>query len=186
MNHLFLEVPSVGFSDISSVFKQGNAIAKQQEAILAKIPAQSAWAEPWKSMEGIDPPRGFAFASFKVRDAEIGVYCVHLKNNLVMRGDKTAEAAKNMRKREVAADQLLAHMHDMIAKAMPSVKAFIVGGDFNANKDQEMFAAESSLAKLDTGGFRSCFGGLLKPNGTPIPANIRFRTQPLIICSERM
>lgn len=42
---------------ICSAFKG----AKQQEAILAKIPAQAAWSESWKSMEGIDPPRGFAF-----------------------------------------------------------------------------------------------------------------------------
>lgn len=36
---------------ICSAFKQGGATAKQQEAILAKVPAQAAWAEPWKSME---------------------------------------------------------------------------------------------------------------------------------------
>ncbi len=41
---------------ICSAFKG----AKQQEAIIAKIPAQAAWSEAWKSMEGIDPPRGFA------------------------------------------------------------------------------------------------------------------------------
>jgi len=43
---------------ICSAFKG----ARQQEAIIAKIPAQAAWSEAWKSMEGIDPPRGFAFA----------------------------------------------------------------------------------------------------------------------------
>src|SRR4030095_5978886 len=35
---------------ICSAFKG----AKQQEAIVAKSPAQAAWSEAWKSMEGID------------------------------------------------------------------------------------------------------------------------------------
>jgi hypothetical protein len=36
--------------------------------------AQAAWSEPWKSMNGVDPPRGFAFAWFKIGNADIGVY----------------------------------------------------------------------------------------------------------------
>jgi endonuclease/exonuclease/phosphatase family metal-dependent hydrolase len=145
---------------ICSAFKQGGGIGKQQVAILAKYPAQAAWAEPWKSMEGIDPPRGFAFAWFKIGGADVGIYCVHLKSNLILRGDKNVETANNIRKREIAADQILAHMHDMIATAIPSVKGFIVGGDFNTNKDQELFAKEDSLTKLLGGGFRNCFEGL--------------------------
>jgi hypothetical protein len=82
---------------ICSAFKGG----KQQEAILAKIPAQAAWSESWKSMEGIDPPRGFAFAWFKIGNADIGVYSLHLKSNLVTHGNVEIEAAQNIRKREV-------------------------------------------------------------------------------------
>ncbi len=145
---------------ICSGFKQGRALAKQQEAILAKIPAQAAWAEPWKSMEGIDPPRGFAVAWFKIGGADVGVYCVHLKSNLVRVRNKETENAKNIRKREIAVDQLLAHMHDMIAKAIPSIRDLIVGGDFNTNKDQELFVKEDSLRKLVDGGFRNCMEGL--------------------------
>ena len=74
---------------ICSAFKGG----KQEEAILAKIPAQAAWSEAWKSMEGIDPPRGFAFAWFKIGNGSIGVYSVHLKSNLVTHGDPVAETA---------------------------------------------------------------------------------------------
>jgi endonuclease/exonuclease/phosphatase family metal-dependent hydrolase len=99
-------------------------------------------------MEGIDPPRGFAFAWFKINGADVGVSCVHLKSNLVRVRDKEAEKAKNIRKREIAADQLLAHLHNMIATALPAVKGVIVGGDFNTNKDQELFAKEDSLTKL--------------------------------------
>ena len=50
-------------------------------------------------MNGVDPPRGFAFAWFKIGNENIGVYSVHLKSNLITHGDKEAETANNIRKR---------------------------------------------------------------------------------------
>ena len=138
---------------ICSAFKGG----KQEEAILAKIPAQAAWSESWKSMEGIDPPRGFAFAWFKIGNANIGVYSVHLKSNLVTHGDPVAETAKNIRKREIAMDQLMTHVRDYIGTKIPAINRFIIGGDFNTNHDQAMFAAEKTLDTLDTGSLRNVF-----------------------------
>jgi endonuclease/exonuclease/phosphatase family metal-dependent hydrolase len=138
---------------ICSAFKGG----KQEEAILGKIPAQAAWSESWKSSEGIDPPRGFAFAWFKIGDANIGVYSVHLKSNLVTHGDPVAETAKNIRKREIAVDQLMTHVRDFIGAKIPAINRFIIGGDFNTNHDQAMFAAEKTLETLGTGALRSVF-----------------------------
>src|SRR5438876_8967477 len=114
---------------ICSAFKGG----EQQVAILGKEPAQAAWSEPWKSMEGVDPPRGFAFAWFKIGNADIGVYSLHLKSNRITHGDKELETAKNIRKREVSIQQLLAHIHDVIGTVIPSIKSLIIGGDFNTN-----------------------------------------------------
>ena len=81
---------------ICSAFKEPfqRGLGKQQVAILSKYQAQAAWAEPWKSMNGVDPPRGFAFAWFKIGSEEIGVYSVHLKSNLITHGDREAETAK--------------------------------------------------------------------------------------------
>ena len=156
---------------ICSAFKQGGGLGKQQEAILAKIPAQAAWAETWKSMEGIDPPRGFAFAWFKINGADVGVYCVHLKSNLVRRGDKEAENAKNIRKRELAIQQLLTHVHDIIGTTIPSIKALIVGGDYNTNHDQAMFAAEKTLDSLIGAGYQSGYEGLPLKDRVTHPRN---------------
>ena len=141
---------------ICSAFKGG----KQQEAIMAKIPAQAAWSEPWKSMEGIDPPRGLAFAWFKIGNTDIGVYSLHLKSNLVTHGDAEIETAQNIRKREVSIQQLLAHIHDVIGTVIPSIKGLVVGGDFNTNHDQAMFAAERTLDSLINTGYRSVFEGM--------------------------
>jgi Endonuclease/Exonuclease/phosphatase family len=43
---------------ICSAFKEQfqRGLGKQQVAILSKYQAQAAWSEPWKSMNGVDPP----------------------------------------------------------------------------------------------------------------------------------
>jgi endonuclease/exonuclease/phosphatase family metal-dependent hydrolase len=148
--------PSTYQVAICSAFKG----AKQEEAIIAKIPAQAAWSEAWKSMEGIDPPRGFAFAWFKIGNADIGVYSLHLKSNLITHGDKEIEAGRNIRKRVVSIQQLLAHIHDVIETVIPSIKGLIIGGDFNTNHDQAMFAAEKTLDTLTSTAYQSVFQGI--------------------------
>jgi endonuclease/exonuclease/phosphatase family metal-dependent hydrolase len=141
---------------ICSAFKG----AKQQEAIIAKIPAQAAWSESWKSIEGIDPPRGFAFAWFKIGNADIGVYSLHLKSNRITNGTKEIATAQNIRKREISIQQLLAHIHDVIGTVIPSIKGLVIGGDFNTNHDQAMFAAEKTLDTLTSSAYQSVFEGI--------------------------
>jgi endonuclease/exonuclease/phosphatase family metal-dependent hydrolase len=147
---------------ICSAFKEPfqSGLGKQQVAILSKYQAQAAWSEPWKSMNGVDPPRGFAFAWFKIGSEDIGVYSVHLKSNLIIHGNREAETAKNIQKREVAIAQLLTHVHDVIGSTISSIKGVVIGGDFNTNHDQEMFAAERTLVSLADAGYHSGFEGL--------------------------
>jgi hypothetical protein len=125
--------PGIYYVAICSAFKEPfqRGLGKQQVAILSKYQAQAAWAEPWKSVNGVDPPRGFAFAWFKIGNHEIGVSSLHLKSNLIVHWDRAAGTAKNIRKREVAIAQLLAHIRDVIGTTMPSIKGVVIGGDFN-------------------------------------------------------
>src|SRR4029077_17117265 len=142
--------PGVYHVAICSAFKEPfqSGLGKQQVAIPSKYQAQAAWSEPWKSMNGVDPPRGFAFAWFKIGNENIGVYSVHLKSNLITHGDKEAETAKNIAKREVAVAQLLTHVRYIIEKKMLAIKGIVIGGDFNTNHDQEMFESERTLDSL--------------------------------------
>ena len=151
--------PGIYHVAICSAFKEPfqRGLGKQQVAILSKYQAQAAWAEPWKSMNGVDPPRGFAFAWFKIGNEDIGVYSLHLKSNLITHGDKETETAKNIRKREVAVTQLVAHVHDVIETTMLAIKGIVIGGDFNTNHDQEMFAAEKTLDSLIGAGYQNGF-----------------------------
>jgi endonuclease/exonuclease/phosphatase family metal-dependent hydrolase len=165
--------PGAYHVEICSAFKEPfrSGPGRQQVAILSTFQAQAAWSEQWKSVEGIDPPRGFAFAWFRIQDADIGVYSLHLKSNLITRGNKEAEAAKNIRKREVAIDQLMAHVRDFIGAKIPTINRLIVGGDFNTNQDQPMFATEKTLSFLENEGFQDSFAGLPLSQRVTHPAN---------------
>lgn len=99
--------------------------------------------------------RGFAFAWFQIAGANIGLYSMHLKSNLIIRGDKEKEAAKNIHKREIVVAQLLNHINDVIKPSMPMVTGIVVGGDFNTNPDQAMFGTEKTLPQLKDAGFRN-------------------------------
>jgi hypothetical protein len=70
---------------------------------------------------------GFAFAWFKIGGGDIGVYSVHLKSNLITHGDREAESAKNIQKREIAIAQLLTHIHDVVSMTMPIIKGIVIG-----------------------------------------------------------
>jgi endonuclease/exonuclease/phosphatase family metal-dependent hydrolase len=154
--------PGTYHVEICSAFKEPfrSGPGRQQVAILSRFQAQAAWSEQWKSVEGVDPPRGFAFAWFKIRAADIGVYSVHLKSNLNTRGNKEAEAGRNIRKREVAMDQLMTHVRDFIGAKIPAINRLIIGGDFNTNQDQAMFTLEKTLNFLKDGGFQNSFEGV--------------------------
>jgi endonuclease/exonuclease/phosphatase family metal-dependent hydrolase len=154
--------PGIYHIAICSAFKERfqRGLGKQQVAILSKYQAQAAWAEPWKSMNVVDPPRGFAFAWFKIGDEDIGVYSLHLKSNLILHWDREASTAKNIQKREVAIAQLLTHVRDVIGTTIPTIKGVVIGGDFNTNHDQAMLAKERTLDALADAGYRNGFEGL--------------------------
>jgi hypothetical protein len=124
--------PGIYHVAICSAFRESfhSGLGRQQVAILSKYQAQAAWSEPWKSMNGVGPPRGFAFAWFKIRDEDVGVYSLHLKSNLITHGDREAETAKNIRKREVAIAQLLTHVHHVIGMTNGQVGDINRGGLF--------------------------------------------------------
>ena len=161
---------------ICSAFKEPfqSGLGKQQVAILSKYQAQAAWAEPWKSMNGVDPPRGFAFAWFKIGNQDIGVYSVHLKSNLITHGGREAETAKNIQKREIATAHLLTHLHDVVGTTMPTIKGIVIGGDFNTNDDQDMFARERTLDSLLVAGYQNGFEGLALPERVTHPGTHGF------------
>jgi endonuclease/exonuclease/phosphatase family metal-dependent hydrolase len=146
--------PSKYYVAVCSAFrdKVGGQIGWQQEAIISKIPAQAAWSESWKGSGEVDPPRGFAFAAVRFGGIDIGFYSIHLKSNL-SRGNEEF----NILKRELAIEQITTHAEDLQRRLMPTVKAVIIGGDLNTNRDEALFVSEKTLDALRAAGFNNAF-----------------------------
>ena len=144
---------------VCSAFKSGfgGIPGLQQVAILSKYPAQSCWSEDWKNFGRVDPPRGFVFAHIKIDNRDIAVYGVHFKSNLVMRGDRFKEGQLNILKRELAAEQVIAHSNQIGRVLGLNIDATVIAGDFNTNKDQIEFASERTLKLFEENGFTSGF-----------------------------
>ena len=155
---------------VCSTFREADEVSKQQLAILAKGEAEAAWAEEWKTLDGVDPPRGFAFAWFSIGGADIGVYSLHLKSN---RGEER-ELKANIGKRESSARQLVSHLHDVIPTKIPRIGAVVVGGDFNTNPDDPRFADEGTMKTLLENGFRNCLEALAPAAKKTMPKSERY------------
>jgi endonuclease/exonuclease/phosphatase family metal-dependent hydrolase len=145
---------------VCSAFRDpfAGGVGQQQVAILAKQDADAAWAESWKTKGVVDPPRGFAFAVIPFRKTKVAFYSVHLKSNLVISGGDRA-AQLNILKRELSAEQLVAHA-ESVKKHFPTLTRFVVGGDFNTNRDQGLFISERTLELFEAAGFSDAMAGL--------------------------
>ena len=144
---------------VVSAFKEFGSVTWQQEAILAKQDAESAWSAPWTTKGAVDPPRGYAFATFRYGGRLVGFYSVHLKSNLIRGGDVAKQAQLNILKRELAGEQLVTHANEM-QKTFPGLRGVVVGGDFNTNVDQADFVSEKTLGIFTGAGFSNSFGTL--------------------------
>lgn len=153
---------------IVSRFNQGNFRSGQQLAIAAKMPAESAWAEPWKA-GWAGAPRGYAYASFMVKGKRLAVYCLHLKSNL-------GDGAGNTSKREDSIEQLLAHIASGDGRVL-AADAIVIGGDFNTdNPDtpQAKSPGERSFDLLRKQGFAWSFDGVAFKDRITCPSKGRY------------
>jgi endonuclease/exonuclease/phosphatase (EEP) superfamily protein YafD len=57
---------------------------------------------------------------------------------------------------------------------MPRVKGIVIGGDFNTNHDQAMFAAERTLDSLAAAGYQNGFEALALPERVTHPGSHGF------------
>lgn len=130
---------------------------QQQQAIASRFPVDSAWYEEWKAGEAADPPRGYAFAAFKLPDGSfLLVYSLHMKAN---RGGDNAD---NIAKREEASKQLLAHVIEMQKLYSQRGKVgILLAGDWNTTLDDDQrFRSETTIRSLLAAGFHSTWEGV--------------------------
>jgi endonuclease/exonuclease/phosphatase family metal-dependent hydrolase len=142
--------------NVCSVFHDGRdpAPAKRQVAILSRYPVLEARAEEWQPDGVLHPPGGFAFAALRCTSADVGVFTLHLKNNIGS-GDRATQF--NILMREICAEQLVRRLFELAGRATNRLSTLIVGGNFNTDLDQPRFISERTLRALLEAGFSHGF-----------------------------
>lgn len=153
---------------ILSRFKDGNFISGQQVGIVSRFPAEAVWAESWdRGWAGA--PRGYAYASFLIKDTRIAVYGLHLKSNL-------GNPPENTSKREDAMEQLIGHIKTGRDR-VPDPDAVVVAGDFNTD-DPDTPAGQSpgerTFGSLRKAGFQWTFEGIPHASRITCPGKGRY------------
>ena len=69
------------------------------------------------------------------------------------RSNHPLDVAESIQKRQAATKQLLEHVNTVLPQRIPAIQTVIIGGDFNTNLDQQVFATERTLKTLANAGF---------------------------------
>ncbi|MEZ5405939.1 MAG: endonuclease/exonuclease/phosphatase family protein [Verrucomicrobiia bacterium] len=152
-NQLISVIPDMRVQVVSAFrFDDSGDIQKQQIGIASRLPANSAWFEPWK-VTAEKTPRGFSFAALEDPKSKklLMIYGLHLKSN---RGSSDPAGEKaNVAMRHEAVRQLLEHITKMESVYQSkNIKGWVVAGDFNTNDDNQ-FKGDQTIAKIKAAGF---------------------------------
>jgi len=155
-------------TSVISAFKQGGFISGQQIAIASKVPAESAWAEPW-ARGWADAPRGYAYALYTINGKKLAVYGLHLKSNL-------GNPPENTSKREDGISQLISHINSDENRVVKA-DAIVIGGDFNTDDPDSPHGqskGERTFDFLKKAGFNWSFQGVNHEFRITCPAKGRY------------
>jgi len=117
----------------------------QEIAILSRLPAIASFSQEFSKKERQNtPPRGFAYAHFKIDGLpDLHIYSVHLKSNAGGGVEVTRP------KREEASRQLLAHSAVVDPEGDDIL---VICGDFNADPTQDDWKKDKTLKLLRDAG----------------------------------
>ena len=163
--------PETYFVLACSGFKDNGIVTFQQIAILSKKKALTSGWEKWKTYGLVDPPRGFSCAIIQFGEATLAFYSVHLKSNVTRGTNRERQIQLNILKRELATDQLVHHASKLMETSPFDVTSIIIGGDFNTNEDDLMFASENTIGQLTLKGYINCFLGISQDKRITHPGN---------------
>lgn len=162
-----IPVPNLKIA-VTSNFISGMSPGWQQVCIASTFPVVEAGFEPWNRLEGVEIPRGFAYAVLDLGEGRLAAcFSVHLKSNLNFSGTEL-EAQENIYKREVSAGQVLAKYRD-IRRRLGEMRV-IIAGDFNTD-DNDEFVSEATVRSFYGAHFRNVFTGLKPEDRVTRPAS---------------
>lgn len=149
-------------------------VSLQQLAIFSKLPCVTNGWEAWRSRDFVYPPRGYAWAVLETKAGPVAFFDVHLKSNYVPEGqDEKRQAVLNRLKRQLAAEQVLAHIARVREEGVAGrpLAGVVLAGDFNTAAEDPRFEKEKTIRKVLAAGLRSAFEGIPESERPTLPAN---------------
>ena len=149
-------------------------VSLQQLAIFSRLPCRTNGWERWTARDFVYPPRGYAWAVLETADGPVAFFDVHLKSNFIPEGQDVAQqTVLNRLKRQLAAEQVLAHVARMRAEGVGGepLAGVVLAGDFNTAAEDPRFADETTLRQVLEAGLRDAFEGIPEPERPTLPAN---------------
>lgn len=149
-------------------------VSLQQLAIFSALPCTTNGWEAWQARDFVYPPRGYAWAVLETEAGPVAFFDVHLKSNYVPEGqDEKRQAVLNRLKRQLAAEQILAHIARVREEGVGGrpLAGVVLAGDFNTAAEDPRFEKEKTIRKVFEAGLRSAFEGLPESGRPTLPAN---------------
>ena len=149
-------------------------VSLQQLAIFSRLPCPTNGWEAWTSRDFVYPPRGYAWAVLETALGPVAFFDVHLKSNFIPEGqDEARQTVLNRLKRELAAEQVVAHIERFRAEGVGGrrLAGVVLAGDFNTAAEDPRFARETTLWQALYAGLRDVFEGIPEADRPTLPAN---------------
>ena len=153
----------------SEFWQSPTNVSLQQLAIFSRLPCRTnGWAR-WAARDFVYPPRGYAWAVLDTAAGPVAFFDVHLKSNFIPEEqDVERQTVLNRLKRELSAEQVLAHVARLRAEGVGGEP---LAGDFNTAAEDPRFADETTLRQVLDAGLRDAFEGIPEADRPTLPAN---------------
>ena len=149
-------------------------VSLQQLAIFSNLPCTTNGWVAWQARDFVYPPRGYAWAVLETKAGPVAFFDVHLKSNYVPEGqDEKRQAVLNRLKRQLSAEQVLAHIARVREEGVGGrpLAGVVLAGDFNTAAEDPRFEKEKTIRKVLEAGLRSAFEGIPESERPTLPAN---------------
>lgn len=148
-------------------------VPSHQNAIISHFPVLESGYAAWEKADGLEPPRGYAYAVLDCNGVLTLCFSVHFKSNFIAEGeDKEKTPIINRKTRELTARQFVAIADKLSQKEFDGrkIEAVFLAGDFNTSIFDDNFKGETTIKTIIDGGYRDVYADVPQDKRETMPA----------------
>jgi endonuclease/exonuclease/phosphatase family metal-dependent hydrolase len=148
-------------------------VPSHQNAIISHFPVLESGYAAWEKADGLEPPRGYAYAVLDCNGVLTLCFSVHFKSNFIAEGeDQEKTPIINRKTRELTARQFVAIADKLSQKEFDGrkIEAVFLAGDFNTSIFDDNFKGETTIKTIIDGGYRDVYADVPQDKRETMPA----------------